>query len=129
MRLVLSHSDPKHPGVFNQARKTLMSKVFKKKKKVVLLARTSASGSHLHNDNITLCCARLHQHHSAGGSETKTFGCYNCTVSHTAKAARGVTENMEFFKQGLGKGEEEGQCYTWDSPYPGTKSLACQRAS
>ena len=64
----------------------LMSKVVKKKKKKRLfpLARTSASVSHLYNDDITLCCARLHQHQSARGSETKTFGCYNCTVSHIA---------------------------------------------
>lgn len=30
-------------------------------------------------------------------------------VSHTASAARGVTENMEVFKEGVGKGEEDAQ--------------------
>lgn len=42
-------------------------------------ARTPALVSHLYNDSITLCGARLHQHQSSRGSETRTSGCYTCS--------------------------------------------------
>lgn len=81
-------------------------------------ARAPALVAHLYNH------ARLHQHWSEKGSETRTSGYYTCTL--TSPKLPGVP--LRLWKLSNVGYQMWRWYYTWDSPNPGTKSLPCQQA-